>query len=209
MKRLLLIGATGLVGREVLRLALADKRVSRVIAPTRRALPPDPKLENPLPDFHDLPVSAPWWQVDAVICTLGTTIKKAGSRDEFRRIDHDLPLAFAKLARENGAEAFALNSSLGADPDSRSFYLRTKGEAERDLAELDFSSLTFVRPSVIGGNRDESRPGERVAAFLLGALRPLIPARYRVVPATRIAGALLESTLAGAPGTRTIESEAI
>lgn len=209
MKRLLLIGATGLVGREVLRRALADERLSQVIAPTRRALPADPKLENPLSDFHQLPPSAPWLRVDAVICTLGSTLKKAGSREEFRRIDHELPLAFARLAKECGARAFALNSSLGADPDSRNFYLRTKGEAERELKALGFDSLTIVRPSVIGGDREKSRPGERIATLLLDTLRPLVPARYRVVPAESIALALLESALAAEPGTRIIESEVI
>ena len=87
--KLLLVGATGLVGREVLRLALADVRVSTVVAPVRKALPPHAKLHAPLVDFDRLPPDAPWWQADAVICTLGTTMKVAGTRQVFRRIDHD------------------------------------------------------------------------------------------------------------------------
>jgi hypothetical protein len=134
MTTLLLAGATGLVGQAVLRRALDDARVTRVVAPTRRALPAAPKLDNPLVDFDRLPADAPWWAVDAVICTLGTTIRDAGSPQAFRVVDHDYPLAVARLARQHGASTFALTSAMGADPASRIFYNRTKGELERDLA---------------------------------------------------------------------------
>ncbi len=207
MATLLLVGATGLVGREVLRLALADSRVSRVIAPTRRALPAHSHLENPLVDFDALPADAAWWRADAVICTLGTTIKKAGSQEAFRKVDHGYPLAAARLARKNGARAFAFNSSVGADPRAGSFYLRVKGDAESDLEACGFPSLTLVRPSAIGGKRDEPRPAERLAIIVLEALRPLVPRRYRMVPAERIAQALIEAALAAVPGRHVIESE--
>ena len=87
--KLLLVGGTGLVGSIVLRRALGDERIARVVAPTRRALPEHPKLQAPLVSFEHLPEDAPWWQADAVVCTLGTTIKTAGSREAFRRVDHD------------------------------------------------------------------------------------------------------------------------
>lgn len=209
MITVLLFGATGLVGREVLHLALGDARVGRVIAPTRRPLPPHHRLENPLVDFDALPEEAPWWSADAVICTLGTTIKKAGSQDAFRRVDHDYPLAVARIARSHGARTFALASSIGANPRAGSFYLRVKGETERDLEMCGFPSLTHVRPSIIGGKRDESRPAERFAMVAMRVLRPMIPRRYWVVPAERIARCLLKAALAAAPGTRIIESEAI
>lgn len=209
MATLLLAGATGLVGREVLKLALADPRVSGVIAPTRRPLPAHPQLENPLVDFDDLPADAAWWEADAAICTLGTTMKKAGSQEAFRRVDHGYPLDVARLAREHGARIFAYNSSIGADARAGSFYLRVKGETERDLEGCGFPSLTVVRPSAIGGKREESRPAERLAIALLKALRPLVPRRYRVVPAERIAKALIEAALAAVPGRHVIESEAI
>ena len=113
--------------------ALADPRVSVVVAPTRRALAPRPGLINPVVDFDRLPQDADWWAVDAVVCTLGTTARKAGSPAAFYRVDHDHPLEVAYLARRHGAQAYALNSALGADAASRVFYLRTKGEIERDL----------------------------------------------------------------------------
>jgi len=207
MTRLMLVGATGLVGQSVLRLALADARIAQVVAPTRRALPTHPKLLNPLLDFEHLPDSADWWAVDAVICTLGTTIKAAGSQTAFYRIDHDLPLKVGQLVLRQGAQAYALNSALGADPASRVFYSRTKGELERDLAALGFASLAFVRPGLIGGERQESRPAEQAAVKLSTWLQPLLPRRYRVVPAERIAHHLLEAVLAARPGVQVLMSE--
>lgn len=209
MATLLLVGATGLVGREVLRLALADPRIKHLTAPTRRPLAPHSHLTNPQIDFDNLPPDAPWWKADAVICTLGSTIKKAGSKENFHRIDHGYPLAVARLARGHGTRSFALTSSTGADPHARSFYLRTKGELEHDLDACGFPSLTLVRPSLIGGKRDESRPAERLAMFLMIAFRPIIPRRYRMVPAENIARSLLEAALSAIPGRHVIESEGI
>jgi len=209
MRTLLLVGATGLVGQSALQQTLSDDRVARLVAPTRRPLPPHPRLENPLVDFEALPADAPWWAVDGVVCTLGTTIKKAGSQPAFRKVDHDYPLAVAALTRRHGAAAYALTSSVGAAPDSRTFYLRTKGETERALAGCGFPSLTIVRPSFIGGERAERRPLEALGLAVFGGLAGLLPRRYRVVPAERIARVLLDAALAAAPGVRIVESEAI
>ncbi len=209
MTTVMLVGATGLVGQQVLQKALASERVRRVVAPTRRALPPHPKLINPVVDFDRLPDDAPWWAVDAVVCTLGTTLKVAGSQAAFYRVDHDLPLRVAQLALRHGAQAYALNSALGADPRSRVFYSRTKGELERDLRALAYPSLTLVRPGLIGGERHESRPAEQIGVRVSQWLRPLLPPRYRVVPAERIAHHLLQAALAGAPGCNVLSSEAI
>lgn len=207
MLRLMLVGATGLVGHCVLQQALASVQVRQVVAPTRSALAPHPKLLNPLVDFGHLPSDAAWWAVDAVICTLGTTIKVAGSQAAFYRVDHDYPLQVARLARQHGATAYALNSALGADPASRVFYARTKGELERDLQTLDYPSLTLVRPGLIGGERQQARPAEQLAVRLSTLLQPLLPRRYRVVPAARIAHHLLQAALAGTPGVRVLMSE--
>jgi len=203
----MLLGATGLVGRSVLRLALADARVEGVVAPTRRALPVHSKLLNPLVDFEHLPEDADWWAVDGVVCALGTTIAKAGSQAAFSRVDHDHPLRVAQLARQHGARAYALNSALGADPASKVFYSRTKGELELDLQPIGYPSLTLVRPGLIGGERQESRPAEQAAVKLSTWLQPLLPRRYRVVPAERIAHHLLESVLAARPGVQVLMSE--
>jgi uncharacterized protein YbjT (DUF2867 family) len=209
MKRLLLVGATGLVGQSVLQQALANPAVRQLVAPTRRPLPPHPKLLNPVVDFEALPDDAAWWAVDAVICTLGTTIKEAKSKAAFYRVDHDFPLAVAALARRRGARAFALNSALGADASSRVFYSRTKGELARDLRGLGFPSLTLVRPGLIGGERQAARPAEQLGVKVSQWLRPLLPARYRVVPAERIAACLLQAALAEGQGQHVILSDAI
>ena len=105
MTRLLIAGATGLVGRHVLAQALVDPRVVQVVAPSRRALAPHPKLKNPLVDFDALPQQADWWRVDAVVCALGTTIRQAGSQEAFRRVDVDYVLAIAGHARNAGRAA--------------------------------------------------------------------------------------------------------
>ncbi len=209
MTRLLIAGATGLVGRHALMQALADTRVAHVVAPTRRALLPHPKLENPLVDFDALPGHAEWWRVDAVVCALGTTIRQAGSQAAFRRVDVDYVLAVAAHARNAGARSFALNSSLGAATSARSFYLRCKGEAERGVEALGYPSLTLVRPSIIGGEREERRPMEHLSMRVLQTVAPLVPKRFRVVQAAHIASCLLDAAIAGETGVHTVESERI
>ena len=205
--KLILIGATGLVGREVLRLALSDTRVTAIVAPVRKPLPAHPKLDAPLVDFDRLPADAPWWQADAVICTLGTTMKVAGTRQAFRRVDHDYPLAAARLALAAGTRTYALNSAAGANAASRFFYNRVKGDLERDLETLGFASLTHVRPGLIGGEREEARAGEGAALHVLRVLGPVLPRRWRINPAPRIASALLEAALAGTPGVHVVGPE--
>ncbi len=209
MKTLLLVGATGLVGDSVLAQALADPRVGKVVAPTRRPLLTRPRLENPVVDFGALPADARWWATDGVICTLGTTIRKAGSREAFRKVDHDYPLAVAALARQHGATAYALTSSIGASVNSSAFYLRTKGETERALESVGFPSLTIVRPSFIGGDRQEPRPMERIALGFFGGISQLLPRRWRVISAERIARCLIDAALIARPGVHVVESEAI
>ena len=206
----MLVGASGLVGQQVLKQALADTGVSTLVAPTRKPLAPAPQLDNPLVDFENLPVHAPWWAVDAVICTLGTTMAQAGSQAAFRRVDQEYPLLVARLARAAGATAFVLNSALGANATSRVFYNRVKGEAEKAITALGYPSLTLVRPSLLeGGPRPDSRPGEHMALLFARVLRPLIPARYRAVSTLAVAHTLLAAALAGRPGLRVIESEQI
>ncbi|MDO8064539.1 NAD-dependent dehydratase [Janthinobacterium sp. SUN206] len=205
--KLLLVGATGLVGSEVLRLALMDARITAIVAPVRKPLPSHPKLAAPLIDFDQLPPDASWWQADAVICTLGTTMKVAGTRQIFSRVDHDYPLAVARLALAGGTPVYVLNSAAGANAASRIFYNRVKGELERDLQALGFRSLTYVRPGLIGGERAVARAGEGAALRILRVLGPVLPRRWRINPAPRIASALLEAALAAAPGVHAVTSE--
>ncbi|MBB1592975.1 oxidoreductase [Achromobacter sp. UMC46] len=205
--KLLLIGSTGLVGRHVLDLALADPRVAEVVSLARRALPAHAKLQTPEADFEHLPQDADWWRADAVICTLGTTLRAAGSEAAFRKVDHDYPVAVARLARQHGTPAYVLNSAIGADASSRFFYNRVKGEVERDLASLGFASLTVVRPGLIGGRRAEFRLGERAAIGALTLLGPLLPRRWRINPASTIAQAMLDAAIDARPGMHVVTSD--
>jgi len=206
MLRVLLIGSTGLVGGHVLKRLLADARIAQVVAPTRRPLDPHPRLFNPIIDFEDLPRDAPWWAVDAAISTLGTTLKQAGSQDAFRRIDLGYTLDVARLVHERGTQRFALNSALGANAGSSSFYLRTKGEIERDIAALAFASLTIVRPGLLGGKRDHPRLVESIGLVVAGTLGRLLPAKWRISDPERVAAALVDGVVAGLPGSRIVSS---
>lgn len=207
MPSILLLGATGLVGKEVLRQALADPRVTRVVAPTRRALAEShARLENPIVDFDALDMDAPWWDCDGAICTLGTTMKRAGSKEAFRKVDHDYVLAGATLAKRHGVSAFALVTAVGANPRSPFFYPRVKGEVERAVEALGFASLTLVRPNFIGGERGERRPAERAFLALLAAIDPVLPQRFRLNPAPAIARTLIEAVARPMPGRRVISS---
>ncbi len=206
---LLLLGATGLVGRHVLEFALADPRVRRVAAPTRRPLAAHEKLANLVdPDIARLAGDEALWPADAVACALGTTLRQAGSREAFRRADHDLPLVFARAARERGTGTFALVSSIGASPRSAFFYLRTKGELERDLAALGFPSLFVARPNFIEGSRSEPRRSESLTRGILRGLGPVLPRGMRANPAEAIARALLEATVTPSAGVRIVGSAA-
>ena len=206
--RVMLLGATGLVGGQVLRLLLEDRRCTAVIAPGRRPLGvTHARLHAPVLDFDQLPPAPDWARVDAVICALGTTMAQAGSREAFRRVDHDYPLAFARLARGQGATAFALNSAAGAKAGSAIFYSRVKGELEGDLRALAFPSLTLVRPGLIGGERQHVRRGEQFAARVLGALGPVLPRAWRINPAPVIARALVEAALVPRPGQHVVPAQ--
>lgn len=205
--KVMLVGATGLVGGQVLQQLLDDPRCSAVVAPSRRPLVlADPALHNPVVDFERLPVDAPWWAVDAVVCALGSTIRQAGSRAAFARVDHDYPLQVATRAQAHGAQAFVLNSAMGADAQSPIFYNQVKGRLEQDLRGLNYPSLTLVRPGLIGGERSERRTGEHLASVLLGALGPVLPRAWRINPAVKIAAAMVDAALAPRPGVQIIGS---
>ena len=205
--KILHVGATGLVGRLVLARLLESPQVARVVAPTRRSLGiTHPRLHNPVVDFDALPEDADWWAVDAVICTLGTTIADAGSQAAFRRVDHDYPLQVARLARRHGARGYALNSAMGASARSSIFYNRVKGELEDALAALDYPSLVLVRPGLIDGERQRPRAGEGRALAVSRLLRPLLPGKWRPSRAMRIADALVDAALQGMPGRHVVEA---
>jgi len=206
--KLLLLGATGLVGSSTLQLALSNDVFSEVIAPTRKALAPRDRLVNPVTSrLEELIPALTSYQPDAVICALGTTQAKAGSKEAFRYVDHELPVAFGKAAHAAGVKTYAIVTAMGASEDSMSFYYRTKGEVERDLGIIGFRSLTICRPSLIGGERQEARRAEQTALALVRLLAPILPKKLHVNPADVIAAALLDAVLVAKTGCRWIGAE--
>ena len=192
-RRVLLAGATGLVGGELLRGLLADDTVAVVHVLARR--PPDlahPKLRAQVVDFTALP-GLP--ALDEAYLALGTTIKVAGSQAAFRAVDFDANLAVARAARDAGARRLGLVSAMGADAGARVFYNRVKGELEEAVRGLGFEAVVIARPSLLLGDRaalgQPARAGEHVGSLVAGVLRPLIPARYRPIRALDVARALL------------------
>jgi uncharacterized protein YbjT (DUF2867 family) len=205
--KLILAGATGLVGQHVLQLALKDVRIESVVTPVRLGLPAHPKLIAPVVNFDMLPKDASWWHADAVICTLGTTMKKAKTQRAFRRVDYDYPLYVAEFAKQHGTPTYVLNSAIGAAANSRIFYNKVKGELEQDLAKLGFKSLTYARPGLIDGDRQEVRIGELAFIQILKLIGPALPRGWRVNPAAQIAKVLLESAIQASPGINVITSD--
>lgn len=205
---MLLAGATGLVGGECLRLLLADEAFDRVVVLSRRPLPEikqTSKLHVHVVDFDNLHTSSGLFHVDAVLCALGTTIKQAGSREQFRRVDYGYPLEMARLGVEQGARHFLLVSALGANARSRLFYNRVKGELEEAVTALPYPSLTITRPSLLLGNREDSRRGEE-AAKRFGFL---LPGKLKPVRAGAVAAALVQAAKEEQPGRRIFESAEI
>jgi uncharacterized protein YbjT (DUF2867 family) len=160
----LLLGASGLVGNFCLRSLLADPTCTTVISVGRRKLkdPAHPKLVQEIIELNAL-ASLTWPSIDDVFCALGTTIRKAGSQQALRRVDMDFPLAAARQALQFGAKQFVLVSAVGADSNSKNFYLRTKGEIEKAVTLLPFQAVHIFRPSFLLGKRTESTPGESLA----------------------------------------------
>jgi uncharacterized protein YbjT (DUF2867 family) len=209
----LVLGATGMTGGHCLELLLGDPAWSRVTVVARRASGRShPRLTEVVTDFERLEDHADAFAVDDVFCCLGTTIRKAGSREAFLRVDHDYPLAAARLASARGARRFLMVSSLGAKVGSRVFYNRVKGEVERDVAALPFEGVALLRPSLLLGPRPERRTAEDLAQRLMPLAAPLLVGplrRYRALEGSAVSRAMLRLAKEGFRGVRVVESDEI
>ena len=207
------LGATGLVGGECVERLLADGGFARVVTVGRRALDRQhSKLEQAVAELGAGAAWTPPAGVTDVFCCLGTTIGKAGSQEAFRRVDLDLVVWAARGASAAGAGQFLLVSSLGADPASRVFYSRVKGEAEAAVRALPFRGVQVFRPSLLLGERREFRLGERFAAPLMRLVSPLLLGglrRYRPVAASSVAAAMVRVAREAPAGVNVFESERI
>ena len=200
----LLAGASGLTGGYVLDASLAAPDVSRVVALSRRPLGRDhPRLANRIVQFERLVAQLQGVNCDVALCCLGTTIRQAGSQERFRAVDLDCVLSFARAAKAANAQRFIVMSSVGADPQARNFYLRTKGEMEEELAAVGFASLDILQPSVLLAWRAEMRPLELGARLLMPLVNPLLMGRnaaWRGIPARTVAAAMLGAMRSGRRG---------
>jgi len=195
------IGATGLVGREIVALLLADAAYGRVRVLARRATGvTHAKLDEHIVDF-DAPAS---WSAlvagDVTFSALGTTLKAAGSKDAQYRVDHTYQLATARAARNNGVPCFVLISAHGASPASSIFYSRMKGELERDVTALQFPRTRILRPGLLSGDRQQRRPGEEIALALLRPLSAVLPAAVRPISVVTVARAAVRAADDATPG---------
>lgn len=192
-RRVILAGASGLVGGHLLEGLIANPSVASVLVLARRPLAiAAPKVRQVQVDFSRLPALP---AADEVYLALGTTIKVAGSQPAFRAVDFDANLAVAQAAHAAGVRRCGLVSAMGADAGSRIFYNRVKGELEQALSAIGFDSLVIVRPSLLLGDRDAlgqpGRQGERMGELADRWLGKVIPANYRAIPAQRVAQGLL------------------
>lgn len=199
-KRILLVGATGLVGRSIIaRTPQLPQVALQGLARREMEFPEGARMELVLADTQDWAEVIKMIEPEAVICALGTTRAKAGSEEEFRAVDHDLVLEVARAAKAAGTQKFVLVSSVGASLSTRNLYLRTKGEIERDVKSLKFKRLDILRPGLLRGKRIDDKRGAEGVGQVLAPLADLFmqgsKTKYRSIKADTLAAAAIQCTL--------------
>jgi uncharacterized protein YbjT (DUF2867 family) len=209
----LLAGASGFVGNLALDALLDASDIARVFAVTRRPLGREhPRLANRIIQFQQVESQLKGLICHVALCCLGTTIRQAGSEQAFRQVDVDAVLAFARAAKAAQAQRFVVVSSVGADPESKNFYLRTKGEMEQALMGVGFPSLDILQPSALLGLRREIRPLEIAASAIMPLVNPFLTGKrepFRGIPARTVAAAMVGVTRSGRRGVQRYTYSAI
>lgn len=199
MKTALIAGASGLIGSELLKLLIENEEYKRVHVLLRQPLKTkSDKIIEHIVNFDELDKFEPDDQIDHVFCTLGTTIKKAKTKENFRKVDFDYVLALGQKAKEWDSEKFVVVSSLGANSKSSIFYNRVKGEMEFALQNLDFPHLFVFRPSLLMGDRKEHRSGEKSAIMVYKVINPLFIGKlkkYKGIEAKKVATGMLKTAM--------------
>jgi uncharacterized protein YbjT (DUF2867 family) len=206
-RAVLLAGASGLIGRELLTLLRGSAGALHVVVRRAGAVPAAPPVHEHVVDFAALPALP---AARDAYCALGTTIKTAGSEAAFRAVDFGAVLAFAQAAKAAQVERFAVVSALGAGVRSASFYNRVKGEMEDAVSALGFATLVIARPSLLAGDRaalgQAPRRAERLALKLTAPVAALIPLAWRPIAAATVARAMVRALAEARPGVRIVES---
>lgn len=192
-KKAIILGATGLTGSHLLELLLNDSDYDNVKVFTRKKLSVShPKLEEHVVDLLKLSDYATEFTADVVFCCIGTTKAKTPNKALYRAIDYGIPVEAAKLAKQNGINHYIVISALGAKADSKVLYSKLKGEMERDVLSQQIEQTHLLQPSLIVGNRKESRTGEDFSKLFMKVFGFLIPARYKMIEAKTIAQAMVQ-----------------
>lgn len=192
----IVLGATGLVGRQLAQLLLEDQYFTKVLLLVRRSTGfQHPKLEEIMVDFNDISSFQSLIKGDVLFSCMGTTLKKAGSKEAQYKVDYTYQLEVAEAAKENGVPNYILVSSSGANSSSMIFYSRIKGELENSIKALSFSRSIIFRPSLLLGERDEKRKGEETMANMLPIIIKLIPLlrKYRGIKGIEVAQAMINA----------------
>lgn len=209
----IIFGATGLIGSELLNQLLVDNFYDQIIIFVRRKIElKHKKLKVEIVDIFNISAYNSKFKDADVYCCLGTTIKKAKSKEQFKKIDFELPVLIAKQAANNYAACFAFISSIGANSNSSNFYLNTKGQVEVELKKLEFNKLVILRPSLLLGKRKEKRFSEDISKVIMGVLNPFFIGglkKYRGVQAKSVAIKMKELVQNGNNGFHLIESDNI
>lgn len=203
-------GATGLTGGQLVTALLDDPRYGVVKAITRKPLTRvHPKLENVVIDFDRIHTYTDELKADDVFCCLGTTMKAAGSKEAFERVDYQYPVALAERAKSLGATQFLLVSALGADTKSIFYYNRVKGRVEEAIAGLGYHALHIMRPSLLVGPREEYRRGEAAAKWFFRTFGTFVPSKYKAIASIKVARAMVHFANSGLTGIHIHESASL
>ncbi len=207
-KTALIAGSTGLIGSQLLQLLLDSDRYSHVIALTRQDLPlQHSKLTQLKIDFSKLGESLDDFAADDIYCCLGTTMAKAGTKENFYQVDFYYPLLLAKSGKQRGAKQYMLVSALGADKNSSIYYNQVKGEIEEAVTKEHFEATHIFRPSLLLGDRSEQRTGEDAARIFYKIFGFLIPKKYKAIDSANVARAMLHFASQEQKGTHIHESK--
>lgn len=213
MKTALIIGSTGLIGSHLLDLLLESQEYEKVITFVKRDSGiQHPKLKQHIIDFDKPETYKELVVGDDFFCTIGTTIKKAGSQDAFRKVDFEYPKQFASLAQQNKVKQFLIITSLGADANSSNFYLKTKGEIQDFLKNCAFESISILQPSLLLGNRTEFRLGEKMGVYFMKLFSFLFIGnlkKYKAIQSEAVAKAMFIIAQKNYKGFQIIESDSI